>query len=265
MISYDRRGHGEPLVLLHGIGHRWQAWQPVLPRLARWHDVISIDMPGFGGSPPPTGRWPRSMAALVAAIRDELADLGVHRPHVAGNSLGGAVALELGAAGVAASVTALAPAGFYTLGAAHRAMLILGFLRIGTYAPEPVLRRALARPWVRQLSLGELVTDPTRLDPERLVGDSVALRRGRAFWSVGWALRSYRFEGRIDVPVTVAWGTRDRLLRPWQADRARLRLPEATHVVLPRCGHVPMSDDPALVARVILQTTGALAPRQSRA
>lgn len=259
MISYDRRGRGEPLVLLHGIGHRWQAWLPVLSRLSRHHDVISMDMPGFGASAPLSDRPPRDMAALVAAVRSVLTELGVQRPHVAGNSLGGAVALELAAAGAAASATALSPAGFYTLGAAHRAMLILSLLRASTFAPEPVLRRAVSRPWVRNLGLGELVTNPARLDPERVVGDSIALRRGRAFWSVAWALRAYRFEGRIDVPVTIAWGSRDKLLRPWQADRARLRLPEAVHVTLPRCGHVPMSDDPALVARVILQTTGALA------
>jgi pimeloyl-ACP methyl ester carboxylesterase len=57
------------------------------------------------------------------------------------------------------------------------------------------------------------------------------------------------------VPVTIAWGTRDRLFRPRQAGRARDRLPAARHVLLPGCGHVPMSDDPDLVASVILTTT----------
>ncbi|MFD1048194.1 alpha/beta fold hydrolase, partial [Kibdelosporangium lantanae] len=50
-INYERRGSGTPLVLLHGIGHRWQAWEPVLDRLALHHDVIAVDLPGFGLSP----------------------------------------------------------------------------------------------------------------------------------------------------------------------------------------------------------------------
>jgi pimeloyl-ACP methyl ester carboxylesterase len=67
----------------------------------------------------------------------------------------------------------------------------------------------------------------------------------------------YRFAGAPTVPVTVAWGTHDRILRPSQAERARELLPQARHVPLPGCGHVPMSDDPDLVASLILQTTGA--------
>ncbi len=273
-INYDRRGSGEALVLLHGIGHRWQAWLPVLPRLARHHEVIAIDLPGFGGSPVPTGGMPRDMAGLVALVRSELADLGLDRPHMAGNSLGGAVALELAAAGAAASVTALAPAGFYTHGEGRHAMTILGLLRASTFVPESMLRRAVARRWVRHLTFGELVCNPDRLDRDRLLGDCLALRQGKGYWPIGMALRSYsfagmalpadsapqaslEFDGRPDVPVTVAWGSRDRILRPWQADRARVQLPLAVHVTLPRCGHVPMSDDPALVARVILRTTGA--------
>jgi pimeloyl-ACP methyl ester carboxylesterase len=59
--------------------------------------------------------------------------------------------------------------------------------------------------------------------------------------------------------VTVAWGTRDRILLPRQADRARRALPRATHVALDGCGHVPMNDAPDLVAGVILRTTGRLA------
>ena len=38
-VVYSRQGSGEPLVLLHGIGHRKEAWNPVLSRLAAHHDV----------------------------------------------------------------------------------------------------------------------------------------------------------------------------------------------------------------------------------
>jgi len=56
------------------------------------------------------------------------------------------------------------------------------------------------------------------------------------------------------VPVTIAWAARDRILEPIQALRAREVLPGARHVTLDGCGHVPMSDDPATVAGIILET-----------
>jgi pimeloyl-ACP methyl ester carboxylesterase len=257
-INYERRGAGEPLVLLHGIGHRWQAWQPVLDELARHHDVYAVDLPGFGRSAVPDGGMPTDMAGAVAGVLVALAELGIERPHVAGNSLGGAISLELAAAGVAASATAFSPAGFFTRAEARRALVILSLLRASTRGPAPVLRQALRRGFVRRLTFGTLMTQPGRLDLDRLVGDAVALRDGRGFRAVARSANRYAFQGRPSVPVTVAWGTKDRILLPRQADRARERLPDARHVPLPGCGHVPMSDAPDTVARLILQTTGAV-------
>ena len=51
-LTHHRGGAGEPLVLIHGIGSSWQAWLPVLPALQTRHDVIAVDLPGFGASPP---------------------------------------------------------------------------------------------------------------------------------------------------------------------------------------------------------------------
>jgi len=111
-LAYTRSGAGAPLVLLHGIGMDRRAWDPVVPALARDFDVIAVDLPGFGESAP--GRAdPASLAEAVAGL---LTDLGVTSPHVAGNSLGGWVALELAALepaglGPVASLTVLSPAG----------------------------------------------------------------------------------------------------------------------------------------------------------
>lgn len=251
-----RRGSGEPLVLLHGIGHRWQAWEPVLDRLAAAHTVIALDLPGFGASPVPPGGMPASMAATMARLPPLFAGLGLDRPHVAGNSLGGAIALELATAGAVASATVLSPAGFYTPAERRRAMRILRRLWAGSHLPEPVLRLLLRLPSVRALAFAPLVAHPERLSGERILGDTLALRRGRGFWPAARAARDYQFAGRPAVPVTVAWGSLDRVLSPVQAELARRRLPAARHVPLPGCGHVPMSDDPELVASVILATTG---------
>ncbi|MDQ6606442.1 MAG: alpha/beta fold hydrolase, partial [Actinomycetota bacterium] len=94
-LSHRRIGSGPPLVLIHGIGSRWQVWDPVFEPLARAREVIAIDLPGFGASPPPppgTRAGAGSLTRLVAQFLDEL---GLQAPHVAGNSLGGQIALEL--------------------------------------------------------------------------------------------------------------------------------------------------------------------------
>jgi pimeloyl-ACP methyl ester carboxylesterase len=257
-INFERRGAGEPLVLIHGIGHRWQAWEPVLDMLTAEHDVIAIDLPGFGMSPRPVGGMPPSVPALATLLGSFLAELGVDRPHVAGNSLGGGLALELAAAGIARSATALSPAGFASRAEAMRALAILVELRGTTYLPETTIRRIVASPGGRRISVGMIVAKPADLSQERTVGDALAMRRGKGFIAMARALRGYAFGGAPAVPVTVAWGDRDRILIPRQAARAEQRLPLATHVGLAGCGHVPMSDDPDLIAATILATTGAV-------
>lgn len=256
-LAYERRGAGEPLVLLHGIGHHWRAWEPVLDRLATAHDVIAIDLPGFGESPLPPGGPPADMAAVVAAVGDFFAGFGLDRPHVAGNSLGGAIALELAAAGLVSSATALSPAGFCTPRQLRWALGVLRAHRLAARLPQPVLRTAFRSTPARALAFGMIFGRPRRLTLDMALADARALRDARAFDACARAGREYAFGGTPAVPVTVAWGTRDRVLPYRQAALARERLPRARHVDLPGCGHVPMSDDPDLVASVILGTTGS--------
>ena len=256
LLNVERRGSGPPLVLLHGLGHRWQAWEPVLEELSAHHEVIALDLPGFGASPAPQ-RPPADVPALAAVVTAFLAAESVEWPHVAGSSLGGAVALELAVAGVAASATAFSPAGFATGPERRRALAILRTLRANTFLPAPVIRTVLRSRLLRGVCFGALVAHPSRLTPERMVDDALAMRRGRGFGAAARALLRYRFTGAPEVPVTIAWGDRDRILRPHQAERARRQLPQARHVLLRGCGHVPMSDDPTLVASAILTTTGA--------
>ncbi len=260
-LNYERRGDGPPLVLLHGIGHRWQAWSPVLGMLAAEHDVVAVDLPGFGKSPPLTGTC--GVAAIAAAVAELAAQLGLGHPHVAGNSLGGGVALELAAGGHASSATAFSPVGFWTPSEFWRGFTVLTILRGTTFLPVPLLGAMVRPAAVRKLAFGMVVHRPANLTPEQAMGDVLALRAGTAFPAVARAVRGYLFEGAPKVPTTVAWGAHDRILGHRQALRARRRLPGARHVDLPGCGHVPMSDDPGLVASTILATTrnaSALSP-----
>ncbi|MET7765151.1 alpha/beta fold hydrolase [Streptomyces sp. NPDC005336] len=253
-IVHERRGTGRPLVLLHGIGHHWQAWEPVMDILAVDRDVIAIDLPGFGASDAlPTG-IPYDLDGVIPVLGALFDALGVKRPDVAGNSLGGLIALELGRVGLVRSVTALSPARFWTDAERRYAFGVLGAMRAGARALPPPLVAWLARSAAGRAALtGAIYARPARRSPAAVVAETRAMREAVGFDATLAAGSAGLFSGDVpDVPVTIAWGSRDRLLPRRQGVRAKQVIPGARLIRLPGCGHVPMNDDPALVARVIL-------------
>ncbi|MEV7171721.1 alpha/beta fold hydrolase [Streptomyces sp. NPDC093224] len=255
-VAYERKGAGEPLLLLHGIGHHLQAWHPVADVLAAGHDVIAVDLPGFGASDPLPRGVPYSLDSVAPALGALCAALGVERPHVAGNSLGGLLALEMGRRNLARSVTALSPAGFWTEAERRYAFAALLAMRAGARAlPVPAVRRLARSAAGRAALTGTIYARPARRSPQDVVAETLALRHATGFEDTLAAGGSVRFTHDVPgLPVTVAWGTRDRLLLRRQGVRAKETIPGARLVRLPGCGHVPMHDDPALVARVVLDT-----------
>ncbi|MFE1273053.1 alpha/beta fold hydrolase [Streptomyces sp. NPDC058758] len=253
-LTYERRGTGEPLLLLHGIGHHWQAWEPVLDVLAAERDVIAVDLPGFGASDglPPDCAY--DLATVVPVLTAFCAALGAERPHVAGNSLGGLLALRLGHEKAVRSVTALSPAGFWSESERRYAFGTLRAMRGAALSlPLPLIERLSRTPAGRTALTSTIYARPGRRSPEAVLAETLALREATGFHQTLAAGRTVLFRDDIpSLPVTVAWGTRDRLLLRRQGVRAKRTLPGARLVRLPGCGHVPMNDDPALVARVIL-------------
>ncbi|MFH8976824.1 alpha/beta fold hydrolase [Streptomyces sp. NPDC017890] len=258
-LAYARAGAGEPLLLLHGIGHHRQAWDPVVDILATEREVIAVDLPGFGQSTALPPGLPHDLPTTTAVLHAFCAALGLDRPHVAGNSLGGLLALELGRENLVRSVTALSPAGFWTQAERRYAFGVLtGMRRTARSLPLPLVER-LSRTAVGRTALTSTIyARPGRRSPEAVVAETLALARAEGFAETLRAGRSVRFTDDVPgVPVTVAWGDRDRLLLSRQGIRAKRTIPRARLVRLPGCGHVPMNDDPALVARVLLDGSRA--------
>ena len=261
MLAHERFGSGEPLVLVHGIGHRRQAWYPVAERLAEHREVILFDLPGHGESPALVHDGRTVKDRLRAELEDFFADQGLDRPHIAGNSLGGRISLEAAADGLVSSATTLAPAGFWS-GRLEFAYIraVFAVLTGAATLARPIAPALLRSGPGRAVAMGLLMSHGSRLDAELALGDLRGLVAAKP------ALRTIidggePFASVIDrsVPVTVAWGTRDLVLLPYQARRAREALPHAEHITLPGCGHVPMADDVDLVVDVLL--TGSDHPR----
>lgn len=267
MLSYERVGHGEPLVLIHGISHQRTGWTPVVERLAQHHEVFLVDLPGHGHSPAFDPGDLTIRTALTELLQEFLDDAGLDRPHVAGNSLGALVALEMAEQGMARSVTALAPAGFW-YGAADFAYVrsLFATVQLAARTLQPIAPRLLKSRLGRGLAFGWAAAHPTRIDAEAALADLRNMVASRdAIKRMFTGAYCYDGHGADGVPTTIAWGTRDLVLLPYQALRARHLLVEAEHVWLPGCGHVPMTDDPDLVVQTIVNCTGrATAPDRTR-
>ncbi|MGC5008673.1 alpha/beta fold hydrolase [Streptomyces sp. DT203] len=104
-----------------------------------------------------------------------------------------------------------------------------------------------------------LVHEAEQMSPERTWADVLALRNGSGFRAVARFGRDYQCRAKLTVPVTIAWSERDRILPLHVAHLARERIAQAEHVTLPGCGHMPMSDDPAFITSIILDTIAAAA------
>ena len=242
-------GGGEPLLLIHGLGGSARVWDPVLPLLEGKREALVLDMPGFGIAPPlPDGVEPTA-ANLAAAMHAACEERGIERPHVAGNSLGGWVGLEMGRAGWAASVTAISPAGLWRapIGPRRRDA------RAWAQRARPLIRLALHNRRAREAMLSTFAAHPERVPAE--AGRELILGWVDAdgYDGANRAMRTHVFDPAgypEDVPVTLAWGELDRLVAaPWDERRPA----GARFVLLPGVGHTPTWDDPALVARTLLE------------
>jgi pimeloyl-ACP methyl ester carboxylesterase len=256
-LAYDRRGSGEPVVLLHGLGSRRQAWRPVIEIAASERELIAVDLAGFGESPVDETGTKLTVADHADRIEGFFAEAGLGRPSLAGNSMGGAVGLELARRGSLRTLIVISPIGFWGKpGKAWcRWALRVGY-EAGKRGPRPTptkLDLFLLRLGTSLYAFGH----PFRTPASELLATREAGLAAPGFLDALTYGLDYDFRvpgGLREIPLTVAWGSRDLLLPYWTQSRAaRRRLPWARHLALPGCGHVPFYDDPELCARIVLE------------
>ena len=93
-LRYVRSGSGPAVVLVHGFGSSLYTWKDVIPALAASHDVVALDLPGFGESDLPAKLSFEDLPRAVVGLMDAL---GIARATLVGNSMGGATAAVVAA------------------------------------------------------------------------------------------------------------------------------------------------------------------------
>lgn len=257
MLAFDRCGSGPPLLLLHGTTSSRKVWAPLLPALAEHNEVLAIDLPGHGDSPP-TSFIPTDWAREVGRFLDEQ---GLEKAALMGHSAGGWTALELAKMGQATAVVALTPAGLWR----KRSPLLTDMAlnanwRLGRLSKRLTLR-ALRSGAIRSVSLRSISARPQDVPAEVAIANARMAIGTDSFPRHFHETRRRRFVGgqAIDVPVTVVWGDKDRIALAGKS-RHRDELPPHARVeTWPDCGHMVMWDAPSRVIDAARSTIGQAA------
>lgn len=253
-----RRGAGAPLLLVHGLGGSWRSWGPILDELARQREVIAVDLPGFGTTPPLPG--PVTIATLSDALTEFLRVHGLMGIDAVGSSMGARLVLELARrGGVLGGVVSLDPGGFWQ-GWQRRAFyssiyLSIRLVRLLQPAMPFLTRHAITRLCL----LGQFSAHPTKLAPQLVLDELTNYAASPSFDEL---LKNLAFGdsqqgtplGTIKQPLMIGWGRHDRVCFPSQSVRALELFPDARLHWFADSGHFPQWDEPHQTARLILDT-----------
>ncbi|MDN5874103.1 MAG: alpha/beta hydrolase [Sinobacteraceae bacterium] len=249
-------GEGPPLVLLHGLGGSWHIWKPVIERLKTRFHIIAPTLPGHPGGEPLKQPDAVTVSTLLEQLTEQLHARGIKSAHVAGNSLGGWLTLELARSGFARTATGLSPAGAWgTQKDFKRLMrtLLIPYMLMPVFRCIAWLFGGLAK--VRQalgattMEHGERLSRTDLLDILRRFSHTRMMRK--LFANAGRDGPIKDFDAG-DIPVCIAWGSEDKIIpfdnygTPLQA-----RVTGAQWIRVEGVGHVPMYDDPDRIAEII--------------
>jgi pimeloyl-ACP methyl ester carboxylesterase len=243
---YRVSGEGTPVLLVHGIGRSLEDWTEQHALIGPGYAVHSVDLPGFGRSEPLRDTY--SLPALASFLEGFLDAVGIAEPaHLVGNSLGGAVVMQLSlqAPGRARSLALLNSAGF-----GREVALALRLLAV-----RP-LGRLLLRPTRANVIRSErsVFHDPALATAERVeLALSLATQphASRVFLATARALGTFRGirsqwrdellaeAAAVGLPTLVVWGDKDLILPHHHLEAARKHLPHAAFHLFPDTGHMP--------------------------
>jgi pimeloyl-ACP methyl ester carboxylesterase len=261
-LRYVRAGSGPAVVLVHGFASSLYTWKDVIPALAAGHDVVALDLPGFGQSDQPDDLSFEDFPRAVLGLMDLL---GIRTAALVGNSLGGATAAVVAAERPErVDALVLIDAAGFDLGPKERPRMVsFAMSRAGS-----LLGRLPGNRLVVEASLRQVFHDPSRITPERLSEylaaavrpGTVPAIRSLGASSAGREALVSRSLPRVLARTLVLWGDDDRWIPIAHADRFLAAIPGARKAVIPACGHVPQEEKPEEVARLVLAFLAGLSP-----
>lgn len=245
------------LVLLHGLGDSTRFWANLLPDLGARYRVHAVDLPGHGTAARPLTAAEAAPGALARSVVDGLRRAGVVAPHLVGFSLGGWVALEMAAAGYGRSVVALAPVGLWPTPPVVSNRWIRRARGVALGLLDPLLPALVRWPRLARVAVRGTVVDPAKVTSEQLLYSARDRRRALGASAVRRAVWASRFAdgAKISVPVCVAFGDADRVVRPPRATEHDVLPESARWVSVPHCGHAMSWDQPEACLALIAETS----------
>jgi len=259
-IHYQEKGVGPPLVLLHGFTSSTYSWKDVFEPLSRKFRVIALDLKGFGFSGKPDGDYTRrAQAVLVAHFLDQLK---IEKAWIAGNSMGGEVALNF------ALQNPQRVSGLILIDSGGVAVKGSGSLAPG-YLLVPVLGRvltalALTSDKLAREGLEKSFYDDAKVTAERVAYYYLPLKtRGGQLAALRARTQSAQFPFEVELPKIAAptliiWGAEDELIPLEAGRRMNAVIKGSKLVIFEKCGHLPQEEVPARVVEEIAKfaTTG---------
>jgi pimeloyl-ACP methyl ester carboxylesterase len=273
-VSTMSLGEGPDVLLIHGLGAAKSSFFDCAALLAdAGYRVHALDLPGFGGSSKPP-RAPYSAPWFAETVRGVMDALEIESAHLAGNSMGGRVVLEVGLRWPerVRSIAALCPAVAFVKRDFHPLVRLL--------RPELGLLPHKLRRGMVERRLWSLFCDPDALDPS--VADIVVDEFQRIYGTAGARVAFYASARNIyldkpfgddgfyprlaalEPPALFVWGTHDKLIPAGFRRHVAAALPGAEQIVLDGCGHVPQVERPEQTAgmlRRLFAQAEALGPR----
>ena len=250
-IYVTDEGQGPAVLLIHGFGASSRSWRAVGPRLVKaGYRVLAVDLPGHGFSDKYAGDY--SIKAVGRKVLAVLERKGATRPHVVAHSWGTAVALGM---------------------ARQAPTKVRSLTLLASFAYEEQLPPFMI--WARAPGLGEFLfafiwdqrlddrLNYAFYDPDRFAHPAAAdearetFRRPGALAAGLAVMRGINFTElqkhypSLKTPVLIISGKQDRVTRLPAARRLHADLPDSRHLVLPRCGHMPLIEHPIKVERAL--------------
>ncbi len=258
-LHHIRRGRGKPLLLIHGLGGSWRSWQTILDSLAAEREVIAVDLPGHGETPPLSGEV--SIRTLADSLSEFVNENNLNGVDAVGSSMGARLVLELARrGGVLGAVVSLDPGGFWQGWQIpffyHSINLSIKLVR----ALQSVMPALTSNVISRSLLFAQFSARPWRIAPQVALDEMRSFANSIVFDELLYNL-AYGEEqegaprGSIGQPLVIGWGRRDRVCLPSQSKLALAKFPDAQLYWFDHCGHFPQWDKPAEATRLILDAT----------